>query len=472
MDEFRLDRRRVLRAGTGLAGIAALVSLSGCNGGSGTGDTDESPDGGTDEDGDESGPAGPIEQVPVGSSLVLHADVGGILDSRDFRDAVNSVLQESDLRLAPSSVAAALDIVQESFGADPRQLTAATLFARREGTGAVDGGAIIESEWTDEEVETLVEREAPHLERRTHQGSTVFVSTEPTDQWLALPGDGAVVIGTKTSVTDVLALRSGGGEALGGRLREAVTGTAPGYVRFATRPTELLPPDELDLRGPAGDIELVHGSVASGEERRLSVTVEVADQEAARTLEGQFEGSRRELRQYADRATDDYPAFGRRATDILGNASVSRDGAAVTLTVPQGLQVAGTGLLAAVASFVLGIGGQTQTAPQVAFAFEYDETAETLTATHEGGDHVRAAALYLRGREVPQSPAGTGPGGSVRWDEAGGSASGRIGDDPAVTAGDTVELESVPPEYEVRVVWESREEAVSATLAADEGPAA
>jgi hypothetical protein len=101
-------------------------------------------------------------------------------------------------------------------------------------------------------------------------------------------------------------------------------------------------------------------------------------------------------------------------------------------------------------------------APSVAFSFEYavgDSGSGDLTITHTSGDHVRAGSLVLRG-EFDAASGGT-------WLDYEGSASGDLGDDPAVVAGDSVTV-SAGSAYEISVVWEGED--TSATLSTDEGP--
>jgi len=104
------------------------------------------------------------------------------------------------------------------------------------------------------------------------------------------------------------------------------------------------------------------------------------------------------------------------------------------------------------------------TAPSVAVSFDYmvgDGSGGELTITHTSGDTVRAGSLVLRGQF------GAASGGT--WLDYGGGASGDVGGDPAVVAGDSVTV-SAGSDYELNVVWEG--EGTSAVLAADEGPEA
>jgi flagellin-like protein len=121
------------------------------------------------------------------------------------------------------------------------------------------------------------------------------------------------------------------------------------------------------------------------------------------------------------------------------------------------LMVAITVILAAViATFVLGLGDQiSTTAPQASFSFDYD--GDDLTVTHDGGDTVDPANLYIRGSseysndEDWNSIADT----DVSDVKAGNSATLNVAD------GDTI-----------RVIYQSSTGETSATLAEWSGPSA
>ena len=61
------------------------------------------------------------------------------------------------------------------------------------------------------------------------------------------------------------------------------------------------------------------------------------------------------------------------------------------------LMVAITVILAAViGTFVLGLGDQVSTtAPQAQFSFDYDQSGDTVTITHDGGDTIQSDQLTI-----------------------------------------------------------------------------
>jgi len=137
------------------------------------------------------------------------------------------------------------------------------------------------------------------------------------------------------------------------------------------------------------------------------------------------------------------------------------------------LMVAITVILAAViASFVLGLGQQTDTQPQASFGFSYDEGAVAasgageLTITHQSGDSIKVTELFVRGSGLN--------GDTGDWNTLGGDASSTISSTSAVAAGDSVTLDGggsgVTSDYDVSVVYQSEEDSKSTELASDTGP--
>ena len=121
------------------------------------------------------------------------------------------------------------------------------------------------------------------------------------------------------------------------------------------------------------------------------------------------------------------------------------------------LMVAITVILAAViATFVLGLGDQiSTTAPQASFSFDYD--SDELTVTHDGGDTVDPANLYIRGSSQDI--------GDEDWNSI---AETDVSD---VKAGDSATLD-VDDGDTIRVIYQSSTGETSATLAEWSGPSA
>jgi flagellin-like protein len=119
------------------------------------------------------------------------------------------------------------------------------------------------------------------------------------------------------------------------------------------------------------------------------------------------------------------------------------------------LMVAITVILAAViGTFVLGLGDQvSESAPQAQFTFDFDDTAYTLTATHDGGDEIASGNLQATG------------------DITGSQTDGDVADDGtinvAMTAGTAVDINTTSglAEPTVRLVWSSPNSDKTATIA-------
>jgi flagellin-like protein len=160
------------------------------------------------------------------------------------------------------------------------------------------------------------------------------------------------------------------------------------------------------------------------------------------------------------------------------------DDDAVSPVIGVILMVAITVILAAViATFVLGLGEQvSSTAPTASFTFEYNEDDSggtgVLTITHDGGDAVKANELYIRGQD--SEPSGNSKNVNVRWLDVDSSsatisaidetASGEVGSDSAVVAGDFVEIGGVGSASKLRMIYNPSEGDSTATLSTFEGP--
>ena len=169
------------------------------------------------------------------------------------------------------------------------------------------------------------------------------------------------------------------------------------------------------------------------------------------------------------------------------------DDDAVSPVIGVILMVAITVILAAViASFVLGLGGQTNETPTAKFTFDYDSYNDksfgNLSITHDGGATIKSSELVIRG----QGFAATGDhpnDGSItvsdyavtssntKWSDADDSSTspaaatsnGDKGGESAVVSGDRMRV-WVNNDYDLRLVYESSEGDNSATLASDTGP--
>ncbi|MFB6166576.1 MAG: type IV pilin [Haloarculaceae archaeon] len=151
------------------------------------------------------------------------------------------------------------------------------------------------------------------------------------------------------------------------------------------------------------------------------------------------------------------------------------------------LMVAITVILAAViASFVLGLGSNTQKTPTASISWNYEKLGTdgsgndvgVTTISHNGGDTLIASNLYIRGNGIytGASP-GSSPYGSYgselintknsNWKDS--QTSGEKSGKSAVVSGDTQDV-AVKSDYDLSLVWEPPEGGYSATLSEDKGP--
>jgi flagellin-like protein len=152
------------------------------------------------------------------------------------------------------------------------------------------------------------------------------------------------------------------------------------------------------------------------------------------------------------------------------------DDDAVSPVIGVILMVAITVILAAViASFVLGLGDSQETAPNVSFNFDYDESDGNLTVTKSGGDAIDGNNVYIRGANAsganawsshdPDEDVATAVSNSSVGD-IGGYSGGEIG------AGQGFEIDyggsGAGSQYEITLVYEDGD--TSEELVSDAGP--
>jgi len=145
------------------------------------------------------------------------------------------------------------------------------------------------------------------------------------------------------------------------------------------------------------------------------------------------------------------------------------DDDAVSPVIGVILMVAITVILAAViASFVLGLGDQNNPAPTVSMDFDYDGDNDELTITHEDGDELDPANVYIRGDNLESPSTGDRTWDNTNWANGAGDTNGAGN----IVAGNSILIETTgsPDAYVARVVWEDPGSDQTSTLDTDEGP--
>jgi len=455
-DSGDLPRRRLLRAGATLTALGVLGSFAGCQQRF-TGD---------------SGPTGidRVGLVPAEAEFVAGVDVTGMLETETFRETVNGTLAPyAGETGGPTDIEGALDQVETETGLDPRKLSEVLTF------GVLDGespaGAVLWSEWDQTAFfDAIRESSEEELSESTYGDRTVLTvedGREPHQAITSLTEDGVFVVADTQSVETVLNLWDGESEnAVGGDVEEAYTAPESGLARFGFDvPTEQIPEETsgpVDLT-PLREVTYGYGSL--DEDSSLTVTLQASGEEQAQEIRSTLTG----LITLAETSLQEGSQQGEpadRALELLDAISVTKQDD--TVVVDAGTD-SGTSVLAllgsVLGSFVLGIGAQQttqQSAPQVAFEFDYVAEARELRITHAGGEPVPAAELFVRGDGVETS----------RWDRLGGSASQTNDGQSQVVAGDRLTLSEVPSDYKLRLVWEPADADRSVTLAMAEGPEA
>jgi FlaG/FlaF family flagellin (archaellin) len=77
-------------------------------------------------------------------------------------------------------------------------------------------------------------------------------------------------------------------------------------------------------------------------------------------------------------------------------------------------------LAAVIGTFVLGLGDSVESAPQASFNFDYDDSSNTVTLTHRGGDTINTNATELRFNGTAISSAQTDAGNNISIDTESG----------------------------------------------------
>jgi hypothetical protein len=422
------SRRSLLRTAVASSTVGLLGSLAGCGGRSGGGSAE----------GDESAR---IDTVPTGADAVLGVDVAALLDDDALREELNRYLARGP---GPSSVATVLAGAGNETGLDPGAVRELVAFGTADGSPPT--GSVLWTDWSRTDLFEAVESRSEGGTEATYGERTLLTGVGETDAAIGALGDGVFAAGARATVEAVVDCRQGDADPVGGEVRTAYTSAREGHVRFGFDvPVDRIPEDAAGPFDATPLQELTYGYGSLDDDGSLALSLRATGGDAATDVASILESGLALAREELETTSDSTQR--ERLGPALENTTVGSDGPTVSVRTAD----EGTALLVALGAvagtYLLGYGSPSsrRNPPAVAFSVEYDAGTRILRISHDGGEHVPASELYVRGRGVP-----TG-----RWDRLGGAASGESDAGPAVTAGDRIALPDVAREYEVRVVWES-----------------
>jgi len=461
MADKKVSRRAVLQTAGGLTAVSALGSLSGCS------TVSEAITG-------SSGKAA-ISTVPEDSQFVLETDITALLGDSALKKGINeelaSMREEMQSEDLPEDVTAALDKMEEEIGLDPRSVSQTVLSGTLDESsdGQEDAAYTLWSEWSESEFITAIEEEGTSYTEETYSGKTVYRQDGEmsTSTSIGVLKEGVFSIGTTAHVEATIDVWNGDADALGGDVKAGYDASEDGHMRYAFKVIDSqVPQGENSQFDTSVFTEASHGYGSvheDGDDRVATLSLEASGEEAATDMSDIIQGA---LTLAEQQIKDSEMEDSEELVTALDATDVSADGTTVTVSHTRPASEFAAIATPVLLSFVMPQGSREpgQTAPQVSFAFEYDETDSDqgeLTVTHEGGDSVAASQLELVGSGFADISGvdQTRPG---PWQ---GSSS----DDGLVRAGDRVTL-GVTSAAEIRIVWRSEDGDRSVTLSMYEGP--
>ena len=320
----RSTRRLALLA----VGLSALLVTAGCAGAIGS----------LGADGDGGGPQ--LDSVPASAEYVTYVDAAGMANDESLRSIANAAMEASSEHDddAPEDVDAMFEQAESDSGLDPSKFEDVTAFGTTpenpmegEGTSAM----VLSTSYTEDELVAAMEEQDAELTEETYGDTTLYASEgdEEYEGVLAVLGDGTFAAGDRSAVEDVLDVRAGDADALGGDLQAAFEDTDDGYVRFAmaTPSQEDVPSGEQAVVGNQMDVSAldnvshVSGSFTTGD-GNVTTTVNLV---AASESDGE------QVYNLVDGALSLYSSMGEQGSETqaaLDAISVAQDGETVTVT--------------------------------------------------------------------------------------------------------------------------------------------
>lgn len=322
----RTTRRQFLKAGTALAGAAAI---SGCS------SVPLMGDGGS-----------ALSRVPEDAAFVATANVEALLADDGVEELANtyfSLRAESEYYEGPEDLEGALDEYEDDLGLDPRAVTTIVSFGEYGGeqsygvAGALDqsyAGMIVESDWTTDDVEDAISDQGMEYTEDEYGDTTVFEPEYEQSVWVGVLGEGAFVFGTQDAMEDAIDVANGDDDGIDADLKDAYDKSRDGLARFASDVPEKQLPQEVPTGDgnrmdaePLTDVSTTYGSLyGDGDTRGMAVNMVADDQDTAEDINDILKGGLALLERQAESSGE------AEMVDLLDKFEVAADGSTVTVT--------------------------------------------------------------------------------------------------------------------------------------------
>jgi hypothetical protein len=356
MRDTTLTRREALRYGGGLAGLLAASGLSGCSLLGGGGLPERS---GTDV----------LDHAPSRSIAAAHVDAAALRsDDAALRAAVDSQLSflHGQEERVPENTTAAMDLVGERTGLDPRGLEEVLAVVVRpppsddeeedrssrnlDPLAATHQAALVWSGWSTATVRSVLSAGAPGVEESQYRGSDVLTARrdEETLLTVAVREPGVFAVGQRAGVEALLDVAAGAAAATDTGLTRALAAARPGPARLAVAPRQSAERGSGfgdPVARLAGKVDVAYGSLyADGDRRGVELRLETGSG---------FDGEDVHETAQSVLALARSGQFLPTLQPVLRQVEATRSGATVTLRYEADVDAFATTLLSVAASFIL-----------------------------------------------------------------------------------------------------------------------
>lgn len=322
----RTTRRQFLKAGTALAGAAAI---SGCS---------SVPLMGNGES--------PLSRVPADAEFVATANVEAMLADDGVEELANtyfSLRAESEYYEGPEDMEGVLDEYEDELGLDPRAITTIVSFGEYGGeqgygvAGTLDqsyAGLVVESAWATDDVEDAISDQGMQYTEAEYGGKTVFEPEYEQSTWVGVLEEGTFVFGTQDAMEDAIDVATGDDDGINADLKDAYDNSRDGLGRFASEVPEKQLPQEVPTGDgnrmdaePLKDVGTTYGSLyGDGDTRGMAVNMVADDEDTAEDINDILKGGLALLERQAESSGQE------QMVDLLDKFEVVADGTTVSVT--------------------------------------------------------------------------------------------------------------------------------------------